>query len=139
VEIKPIAPDDPSGTILIEQKSVLEEKYPGQYSNAGIAERYLVDPSRGYITLRHEIDFTGPDAKKEGFFPTQTEIYEMKDYRKTPKGFWYPAKVCRSFRNNSPSASKKIEPAQTYNFFLDFSRILPDELFRPDSASQGGK
>jgi hypothetical protein len=155
VEIKPAGPDDPPGTILI------EEKFSTKDDHSERAERFLVDPSRGFVTLRHEIDFptsetpiaqppklAGDASKSQPYSsPTpqpikkqiSTTIYEMKDFRKSPRGIWYPTQV-RSNRNIlSSSAPIANQQGQSYYFYLDFSKDLPDELFQPDSSSKGDK
>jgi hypothetical protein len=63
----------------------------------------------------------------------------MDDFRQTPRGFWYPTKVSRVIRHNSPSAPEKIRPQTTMYFFLGFPADMPDELFKADSDFREGK
>ncbi len=114
VEIKPLRSDDPPGMILIENKiSIPKEK--------DYAVRLLLDPARGFITVRHETEF---DEHK-------SEVLLMEDFEKSPAGIWYPTKVHRNIYSSSDL--KNLEDTQTFFFSLEFPKDLSDDLFHPVS------
>jgi hypothetical protein len=113
VVIKLAGPNDPPGMILVEK------------SYQATIERFLVDPARSFVTVRHEIIFkNGPHS----------DVYLMDDFLKSPSGIWYPTKVQRKV-SHSPDL-KDLYLAETYYFYLDFPKDLPDGLFRPVSHDE---
>jgi hypothetical protein len=117
--------DGPPGTVLLTVRAT-RDYGAGAYH----IQRFWLDPSRGYVTCRHELDglkqTEGEAAKKSAV----KDVYVMEDFRRSPKGVWYPTVVRR--KNASDRNDDGVfETDQVYRFWLDFDVEMPDSLFEP--------
>ena len=87
-------------------------------------QRFWIDPSRSYLTVRSERRFSG--AKNAG--STQL-IVVVEKADKSPQGIWYPTLVQHILITEKNG--KTTEVRHTTRPFLDFDTEFPDSLFKP--------
>ncbi|MCX7424756.1 MAG: hypothetical protein NTW96_03885 [Planctomycetia bacterium] len=118
--------DGPPGTVLLTVRAT-RDYGAGAYH----IERFWLDPSRGYVTCRHELDgLKQPEGEAAKKSAVRKDVYVMEDLKRSPKGVWYPT-VVRRKNAGDPNDDGVFESDQVYRFWLDFDVEMPDTLFQP--------
>lgn len=134
VQLEPaVTPELPRGSLLT---YALTKAQPQAYHRT----RYWLDGDRGYAVTRMVHDqLEGPNGQGDGLSRLQfngtgytaEDQYSMRNYQRSPKGFWYPTLVIRESRTRDP---KKPEDEAKVNsritsFLIDFDAEISNSLF----------
>jgi len=92
---------------------------PGKATPSGT---YWLDPSRGNVVVREIVHHVRRSAATGTASPSNSQEIEFKDFRCSPNGFWYPTLIVREGDDKKPQ--------QTTRFYVDFTNVPSDELFR---------
>ena len=130
MSLRPAGNDGPVGTVVLEIKATDPSSIEIMIEKA----RYWLDPNRGYATIKHEIlGFRTHDDPFDPFrhFDQTNQIREFGEFRRSPKGHWYPTLVrWKSVVEKKDTDRAKRRDVVTY-FHLDFETEMPDDLFDP--------
>ncbi len=116
--------DGPSGTVLLTVRATRDYG-----ANAYHIQRFWLDPARGYVTCRHELDgLQQPDVQATDQSVMRKNVYVMEDFKRSPQGVWYPTIVRRKNVIDQDEDGVR-ESDRTYRFWIDFDVDMPDSLF----------
>lgn len=134
VQLEPAAtPELPRGSLLTYSVTV---PHPNAYHRT----RIWLDGDRGYVATRKILDhLEGPGGQGDGLSAAESredsicveDQHSMRNFERSPKGFWYPTLVIRESRINDP---KKADGAPevhylSTSFLLDFDAEMPNSFF----------
>ena len=78
--------------------SLLTYRVTGPVTGAYLRTRYWLDGDRGYAATRKSLD--EPDIPREKVTDQKRVVedqYSMRNFQRTPRGFWYPTLVVREY------------------------------------------
>ncbi len=134
VSFDPRGENGPAGSVRLDVRFD-KPRAAGVSDSAYHRRQYWLEPKYGYAVVR-DMCSDGPTVKKEdGTEESQSNVYEYGGYQQSPRGVWYPTKVCRK---NAGHRDNKDNPGgvecfdETTYFYVDFGTDLPDELFQTD-------
>ncbi len=122
-EYKVTAVEGVPNTILVTRPTSLN----GSDSGGSGLLRYWVDSNKGFAMVEHDVLTTDASGKSPGEHDSK---YMMEDWRQTPSGVWYPARIGNGWALEGPT-----RPWAWYHLFLDFNTEMPDSLFRPEKRT----
>ena len=115
VNVAPI--QGPKGTILVSVSSTTSVRSAGQ--------RVWVDPERGYMAIRQELETSYRNSQGN----PQFQVRVIDEAAQSPGGVWYP-RVMRSLTSGSQIGEEIGDrPAGITRFYLDFETPIPPEVF----------
>jgi hypothetical protein len=134
VRLDPHGENGPAGSVRLDVR--FDKLRAGAMSDRAYhRQQYWLEPKYSYAVVRY-ICSDGPTVKnKDGTEESQSDVYEYGGYQQSPRGVWYPTKVCRK---NAGQKDNKDKPGgveyfdETTYFYVDFAADLPDELFQTD-------
>lgn len=135
VHLEPeVRPDLPRGSLLTFSVTV---PLPLAYHRT----RFWLDDDRGYVATRMNLDQLelSDDEAKAGSYCVE-DLYSMRNFERSPKGFWYPTLVVRESRVKDPKKTDGVpEQLQQIStaFLLDFKAEIPDSLFTTTERKTG--
>jgi hypothetical protein len=83
---------------------------------------YWLDSSRGDVALRFVTHLDGLSPASAGKPRSKSREVALRDFRLSPRGFWYPGVVDRDPISKSQPITR---------FYVDFSDVPSDDLFKP--------
>jgi hypothetical protein len=83
---------------------------------------YLLDPNHGDVALRIVTNLDGPSEASASKPRSSSREVAFKDFRQSPRGYWYPGVVDRDPISNSQPVTR---------FYVDFANVPSDDLFGP--------
>jgi hypothetical protein len=120
VSVDPLPIRGPKDAILV---SVQDTRPPSS------AWRAWVDPRRGYLAIRYELE-TGRDGKGN----PQNQVQVIEQVAQSPRGIWYP-RLVRTASGIPIGEDIANHPSGLIRYFLDFESI-PNEVFATPSLIQ---
>jgi hypothetical protein len=87
-----------------------------------LPKTYLLDPNHGDVALRIVTNLDGPSEASASKPRSSSREVAFKDFRQSPRGYWYPGVVDRDPISNSQPVTR---------FYVDFANVPSDDLFGP--------
>jgi hypothetical protein len=139
MSVRPGGNGEPEGTVVLELKKA--DPLPDYVYVMCREARHWLDPNRGYAAVKHEKlgqpEFFGTVKVDDPHDPfrhiDQTDqVREFDEFRRSPKGHWYPTVVRWKNVVEKNKTEGKAEPRDLTTYFhLDFETEMPDDLFNP--------
>lgn len=123
---------EPTATPETPHCSLLTYRVTRPVTGAYKRTRYSLDRDRGYAATRmrsDELEIPRQQAIEQDL--CVEEQYSLRNFQRTPTGFWYPTLVVREIAKEAkqPGAERVFEVNVSTAFLLDFNAAMPDSLF----------